>query len=138
MSSITNIDDPSRLADTIASQMNLKLEEKQDLLEMGDLTQRLERLMGQMEGEIDLVKVEKRIRGRVKKQMEKSQREYYLNEQIKAIQKELGDIDDAAPNDLEELQNKINCAGMPAEAKEKSQNELNKLKNMPPCLPKRR
>ena len=132
MSSITNIDDPSRLADTIASQMNLKLEEKQNLLEMGDLTQRLERLMGQMEGEIDLVKVEKRIRGRVKKQMEKSQREYYLNEQIKAIQKELGDIDDAAPNDLEELQNKINAAGMPAEAKEKSQNELNKLKNMPP------
>ena len=132
MSSITNIDDPSRLADTIASQMNLKLEEKQNLLEMGDLTQRLERLMGQMEGEIDLVKVEKRIRGRVKKQMEKSQREYYLNEQIKAIQKELGDIDDAAPNDLEELQNKINAASMPAEAKEKSQNELNKLKNMPP------
>ena len=132
MSSITNIDDPSRLADTIASQMNLKLEEKQNLLEIGDLTQRLERLMGQMEGEIDLVKVEKRIRGRVKKQMEKSQREYYLNEQIKAIQKELGDIDDAAPNDLEELQNKINAAGMPAEAKEKSQNELNKLKNMPP------
>ena len=132
MSSITNIDDPSRLADTIASQMNLKLEEKQHLLEMGDLTQRLERLMGQMEGEIDLVKVEKRIRGRVKKQMEKSQREYYLNEQIKAIQKELGDIDDAAPNDLEELQNKINNAGMPAEAKEKSQNELNKLKNMSP------
>ena len=132
MSSITNIDDPSRLADTIASQMNLKLEEKQNLLEMGDLTQRLERLMGKMEGEIDLVKVEKRIRGRVKKQMEKSQREYYLNEQIKAIQKELGDIDDAAPNDLEELQNKINAAGMPAEAKEKSQNELNKLKNMPP------
>ena len=132
MSSITNIDDPSRLADTIASQMNLKLEEKQNLLEMGDLAQRLERLMGQMEGEIDLVKVEKRIRGRVKKQMEKSQREYYLNEQIKAIQKELGDIDDAAPNDLEELQNKINAAGMPAEAKEKSQNELNKLKNMPP------
>ena len=132
MSSITNIDDPSRLADTIASQMNLKLEEKQNLLEMGDLTQRLERLMGQMEGEIDLVKVEKRIRGRVKKQMEKSQREYYLNEQIKAIQKELGDIDDAAPNDLEELQNKINNAGMPAEAKEKSQNELNKLKNMSP------
>ncbi|MDC0092158.1 endopeptidase La, partial [Oceanospirillaceae bacterium] len=132
MSSITNIDDPSRLADTIASQMNLKLEEKQHLLGMGDLTQRLERLMGQMEGEIDLVKVEKRIRGRVKKQMEKSQREYYLNEQIKAIQKELGDIDDAAPNDLEELQNKINNAGMPAEAKEKSQNELNKLKNMSP------
>tara|TARA_B110000211_G_scaffold232482_1_gene296336 strand:+ start:2152 stop:4560 length:2409 start_codon:yes stop_codon:yes gene_type:complete len=132
MSSITNIDDPSRLADTIASQMNLKLEEKQALLEMGDLTQRLEHLMGQMEGEIDLVKVEKRIRGRVKKQMEKSQREYYLNEQIKAIHKELGDIDDAAPNDLEELQNKINLAGMPAEAKDKAQAELNKLKMMPP------
>ncbi|WP_443632052.1 endopeptidase La [Candidatus Njordibacter sp. Uisw_056] len=132
MSSITNIEDPSRLADTIASQMNLKLEEKQALLEMGDLTQRLEHLMGQMEGEIDLVKVEKRIRGRVKKQMEKSQREYYLNEQIKAIHKELGDIDDAAPNDLEELQNKINLAGMPTEAKDKAQAELNKLKMMPP------
>jgi ATP-dependent Lon protease len=131
MSSITNIEDPSRLADTIASQMNLKLEEKQNLLEMGDLTQRLERLMGQMEGEIDLVKVEKRIRGRVKKQMEKSQREYYLNEQIKAIHKELGDIDDAVPNDLEELQNKINAAGMPAEAKDKTQAELAKLKMMP-------
>lgn len=132
MSSITNIEDPSRLADTIASQMNLKLEEKQALLEMGDLTQRLEHLMGQMEGEIDLVKVEKRIRGRVKKQMEKSQREYYLNEQIKAIHKELGDIDDAAPNDLEELQNKINLAGMSTEAKDKAQAELNKLKMMPP------
>ena len=132
MSSITNIEDPSRLADTIASQMNLKLEEKQALLEMGDLTQRLEHLMGQMEGEIDLVKVEKRIRGRVKKQMEKSQREYYLNEQIKAIHKELGDIDEAAPNDLEELQNKINAAGMSKEAKDKTQAELNKLKMMPP------
>jgi ATP-dependent Lon protease len=132
MSSITNIEDPSRLADTIASQMNLKLEEKQKLLEMGDLTQRLEHLMAQMEGEIDLVKVEKRIRGRVKKQMEKSQREYYLNEQIKAIHKELGDIDEAAPNDLDELQNKINAAGMPPEAKDKTQAELNKLKMMPP------
>ena len=115
MSSITNIDDPSRLADTIASQMSLKLKEKQNLLEMGDLSQRLEHLMAQMEGEIDLVKVEKRIRGRVKKQMEKSQREYYLNEQIKAIHKELGDIDDAAPNDMEELQSKIDAAGMPTE-----------------------
>ena len=132
MSSITNIDDPSRLADTIASQMSLKLEEKQNLLEMGDLSQRLEHLMAQMEGEIDLVKVEKRIRGRVKKQMEKSQREYYLNEQIKAIHKELGDIDETAPNDMEELQNKIDAAGMPTEAKDKTQAELNKLKMMPP------
>jgi ATP-dependent Lon protease len=132
MSSITNIDDPSRLVDTIASQMNLKLEERQNLLEMADLNQRLEHLMGQMEGEIDLVKVEKRIRGRVKKQMEKSQREYYLNEQIKAIHKELGDIDEAAPNDMEELQAKIDAAGMPTEAKDKTQGELGKLKMMPP------
>jgi len=133
MSSVNNIDDPTRLADTIAAQMNLKLEEKQKLLEMASVKSRLEHLMSQMEGEIDLVKVEKRIRGRVKKQMEKSQREYYLNEQMKAIQKELGDIDEhGASNDLDELLQKITDAGMPKEAKDKSMSELGKLKMMSP------
>ncbi|HCH24821.1 MAG TPA: endopeptidase La [Oceanospirillaceae bacterium] len=133
MSSVNNIDDPTRLADTIAAQMSLKLEEKQKLLEMASTKDRLEHLMSQMEGEIDLVKVEKRIRGRVKKQMEKSQREYYLNEQMKAIQKELGDIDDnGGTNDFEELLQKITDAGMPAEAKDKTMTELSKLKMMSP------
>ncbi len=133
MSSINNIEDPVRLADTIAGQMNLKLEEKQTLLAMPSVKDRLEHLMGQMESEIDLVKVEKRIRGRVKKQMEKSQREYYLNEQMKAIQKELGDIDEnGAGNDLEELLQKIDEAKMPTEAKDKVMSELGKLKMMSP------
>ena len=133
MSSVNNIEDPVRLADTIAAQMNLKLEEKQTLLAMPSVKDRLEHLMGQMESEIDLVKVEKRIRGRVKKQMEKSQREYYLNEQMKAIQKELGDIDEnGAGNDLEELLLKIDEAKMPSEAKDKVMSELGKLKMMSP------
>jgi ATP-dependent Lon protease len=133
MSSVNNIEDPSRLADTIAAQMNLKLEEKQKLLEMASMKDRLEHLMSQMEGEIDLVKVEKRIRGRVKKQMEKSQREYYLNEQMKAIQKELGDIDEnGGNNELDDLLEKINDANMPTEAKDKTMNELGKLKMMSP------
>ncbi len=133
MSSVTNIEDPERLADTIAAQMNLKLEEKQKLLEMPSVKDRLEHLMSQMEGEIDLVKVEKRIRGRVKKQMEKSQREYYLNEQMKAIQKELGDIDEnGASSDLDELLQKIEAAKMPTEAKDKVMGELGKLKMMSP------
>ena len=133
MSSVNNIEDPARLADTIAAQMSLKLEEKQKLLEMASIKDRLEHLMSQMEGEIDLVKVEKRIRGRVKKQMEKSQREYYLNEQMKAIQKELGDIDEnGGSNDFDELIQKITEAGMPTEAKDKTMSELNKLKMMSP------
>jgi ATP-dependent Lon protease len=133
LSSVNNIEDPVRLADTIAGQMNLKLEEKQTLLAMPSVKDRLEHLMGQMESEIDLVKVEKRIRGRVKKQMEKSQREYYLNEQMKAIQKELGDIDEnGAGNDLEELLQKIDEAKMPTEAKDKVMSELGKLKMMSP------
>ncbi|MGB2134233.1 MAG: endopeptidase La [Pseudomonadales bacterium] len=133
LSSVNNIEDPVRLADTIAAQMNLKLEEKQTLLAMPSVKDRLEHLMGQMESEIDLVKVEKRIRGRVKKQMEKSQREYYLNEQMKAIQKELGDIDEnGAGNDLEELLQKIDEAKMPTEAKDKVMSELGKLKMMSP------
>lgn len=130
-SSLSGIDDPSRLADTIAAHMSLKVEEKQSLLEMVDVRARLERLMALMESEIDLLQIEKRIRGRVKRQMEKSQREYFLNEQMKAIQKELGDMDEV-PNEVEELAEKIEAAGMPKEAKEKSLSELNKLKMMSP------
>src|SRR6056297_3519869 len=131
LTSLSGIDDPGRLADTIAAHMGVDLEEKQRILEIADVKQRLEHLMGLMEAEIDLFQVEKRIRGRVKKQMEKSQREYYLNEQMKAIQKELGDMDDA-PNEIEELANKIESSGMPKEAKDKATSELNKLKMMSP------
>ncbi len=131
LTSLTGIDEPGRLADTIAAHMSVDLEEKQKILEISGIRGRLEHLMGLMEGEIDLFQVEKRIRGRVKKQMEKSQREYYLNEQMKAIQKELGEMDEA-PNELEELQAKIDEAKMPEEAKEKALGELNKLKMMSP------
>ncbi|MCW5589561.1 MAG: endopeptidase La [Legionellales bacterium] len=131
LSSIAGIEDPSRLADTIAAHMALKLEEKQGLLEIRNLQERLERLMALMEAEIDLLQVEKRIRGRVKRQMEKSQREYYLNEQMKAIQKELGELEDA-PNELEILEKKIKKAGMTQEALDKALAELHKLKMMPP------
>ncbi len=131
LTSIESIDEPGRLADTISAHLSLKLEEKQSILEMVSERERLEHIMAQIESEIDLLDVEKRIRGRVKKQMEKSQREYYLNEQMKAIQKELGDMDDV-PNELEDLQNKINDAGMPKDAKEKAESELSKLKMMSP------
>ncbi len=131
LNSLAGIDDLSRLADTIAAHMTLKVEEKQQMLEMDDIAQRLESLMTLMEGENDLLEMEKRIRGRVKKQMEKNQREYYLNEQMKAIQKELGDMDDAA-NELETLEKKINAAGMSKDAKVKADAELNKLKMMSP------
>ncbi len=131
LTSIANIDEPGRLADTMAAHMALKLEEKQKVLEMADVRQRFEHLMGVMEGENDLLKMEKRIRGRVKRQMEKNQREYYLNEQMKAIQKELGELEDA-PNEIEELQQRIDKAGMPKEAKNKANSELNKLKLMSP------
>jgi len=131
LNSLTGIDDLSRLADTIAAHMTLKIEEKQQMLEMDDIVQRLESLMTLMEGENDLLEMEKRIRGRVKKQMEKNQREYYLNEQMKAIQKELGDMDDAT-NEIEELEKKINAAGMSKDAKVKADAELNKLKMMSP------
>ena len=131
MSSLSSIDDSSRLADTIAAHMAVKLEEKQKILEIVDLRERFEHIIGLMEAEIDLLQVEKRIRGRVKTQMEKSQREYYLNEQMKAIQKELGEMEDA-PNEIEELANKIEKAGMTKEAKEKAESELNKLKMMSP------
>ena len=106
LTSLSGIDEPGRLADTIAAHMTLELEQKQAILEMFDIQARMDHLMGLMEAEIDLFQVEKRIRGRVKKQMEKSQREYYLNEQMKAIQKELGDMDEA-PNELDDLEQKI-------------------------------
>jgi ATP-dependent Lon protease len=131
LTSLSGIDDPSRLADTIAAHMSLKLDEKQEILEIQDPRERIEHIMSKIEGEIDLMQIEKRIRGRVKQQMEKSQREYYLNEQMKAIQKELGDMDDA-PNEIEDLQNKIEASGMPKEAREKADSELNKLKMMSP------
>ncbi len=131
LASIEEITETGRLADTISAHLSLKLEEKQSILEMVSERERLEHIMALIESEIDLLDVEKRIRGRVKKQMEKSQREYYLNEQMKAIQKELGDMDDV-PNEHEELQNKINDSGMPKEAKEKAEQELAKLKMMSP------
>jgi ATP-dependent Lon protease len=131
LTSLSGIDDPGRLADTIAAHLSLKIEDKQQILEMTDTRQRLEHILGVMESEIDLLQVEKKIRGRVKKQMEKSQREYYLNEQLKAIQKELGEMEDG-PNEIEELVRKIEEAGMPKEAKEKVEAELKKLKMMSP------
>jgi ATP-dependent Lon protease len=131
LTSLSGIEEPGRLADTIAAHMSLKLDEKQKILEIENCRERLERLMGLIEGEIDIMQIEKRIRGRVKQQMEKSQREYYLNEQMKAIQKELGDMEDA-PNELEELERKIEEAGMSKEAREKAGSELNKLKMMSP------
>jgi ATP-dependent Lon protease len=131
MSSISGIDEPGRMVDTIASHMSLQLQEKQNLLELVSLEARIEHLMGLIEAEIDLFQVEKRIRGRVKKQMEKSQREYYLNEQMKAIQKEMGELDDA-PNEAEELKNRIEKAGMPKEAMDKAMAEWSKLKMMSP------
>ncbi len=131
MTTLAGIEDPSRLADTIAAHIMVRIEEKQNLLEIGPVRLRMERLMGLIEGEIDVLQLEKRIRGRVKTQMEKSQREYYLNEQMKAIQKELGDMEDA-PNDLEEMAKKIETAGLSKEAKKKATSELNKLKMMSP------
>ena len=131
LNSLAGIDDPVRLADTIAAHMTLKVEEKQAILEMEDVAARLESLMTLMEGENDLLEMEKRIRGRVKKQMEKNQREYYLNEQMKAIQKELGDMDDAS-NEIEALEKKISAAGMSKDARTKADAELNKLKLMSP------
>jgi ATP-dependent Lon protease len=131
LTSLTGIDEVARLADTMAAHMPLKLSEKQKVLEMSKVEERLEYLMALMEGEIDLLQVEKKIRTRVKKQMEKSQREYYLNEQMKAIQKELGELDDA-PDEFEALNQKITDAKMPQEALEKAKSELQKLKMMSP------
>jgi len=131
IATVTAIEDGNRLADTVASHMSLSLEQKQEVLEIADLTQRLEHLMSSMEAEIDLFQVEQRIRGRVKKQMEKSQREYYLNEQMKAIQKELGDTEEGV-SELDQLDSKINQIGMPKAALEKAKSEINKLKMMSP------
>ncbi|QIR14167.1 endopeptidase La [Shewanella aestuarii] len=131
LTSLTGIDEAARLADTMAAHMPLKLEDKQSVLEMINVGERLEYLMAMMEAEIDLLQVEKRIRTRVKKQMEKSQREYYLNEQMKAIQKELGDIDESH-DEFEVLGKKIEESGMPKDAKDKANAELNKLKMMSP------
>ncbi|MGR8940095.1 MAG: endopeptidase La [Gammaproteobacteria bacterium] len=131
LNALAGIDDLSRLADTIAAHMTLKVGEKQAILETIDISKRLESLMTYMEGEVDLLEMEKRIRVRVKQQMEKNQREYYLNEQMKAIQKELGEIENA-PNEIEDLENKIEAAGMSKEAKAKALAELNKLKLMSP------
>ncbi|WP_211450994.1 endopeptidase La [Collimonas antrihumi] len=130
LTSLSGIDDAGRLADTIAAHLPLKLEQKQVILEIFNIAKRYEHLLGQLEGELDILQVEKRIRGRVKRQMEKSQREYYLNEQVKAIQKELGEGEEGA--DLEELEKKILSAKMPKEALEKAQSELKKLKLMSP------
>jgi len=131
LTSLSGIDEAGRLADTVAAHMALKLNEKQKILEMQDVKSRLEQILTIIEGEIDVLQIEKRIRGRVKQQMEKSQREYYLNEQMKAIQKELGEMEDA-PNELADLEQKIEKAGMTKEAKEKATGELNKLKLMSP------
>ncbi len=132
LASVASIEDPGRLADTVAAHMALKLEQKQKILEMVDIHERLEHLMALIEAEIDLLQVEKRIRGRVKKQMEKSQREYFLNEQIKAIQKELGQLDEGGLDEVEELTKKIENCGMTKEAKQKALAELSKLKLMSP------
>jgi len=131
LTSLAGIEDSNRLADTIAAHMALKIDEKQKILEIVDLRERFEHIIAALESELDLLQVEKRIRTRVKRQMEKSQREYYLNEQMKAIQKELGDLEEA-PNEMEELERKIQKAGMSKEAKTKATTELNKLKMMSP------
>ncbi|MDP7419367.1 MAG: LON peptidase substrate-binding domain-containing protein, partial [Gammaproteobacteria bacterium] len=127
LTSLSGIDQPGRLADTIAAHMSLKLDEKQKVLAIEGVRERLEHVMGLIDSEIDMLQIEKRIRGRVKQQMEKSQREYYLNEQMKAIQKELGDMEDA-PNEIADLEKKIADSGMSSEAHEKVTSELNKLK----------
>ncbi|PZO65753.1 MAG: endopeptidase La [Pseudoxanthomonas suwonensis] len=131
LQSLAGIEDPARLADTVAAHVGVRLAEKQRLLETLDTGDRLELLVGMVDGEIDVQQMEKRIRGRVKSQMEKSQREYYLNEQMKAIQKELGDIEEG-PSDLDELARRIAEAGMPKAVEAKAKNEFNKLKQMSP------
>jgi len=131
LTSLAGIEQAGRLADTVAAHMSLKLSEKQKVLEIADIRSRLEHVLGQIEGEMEVLQIEKRIRGRVKSQMEKSQREYYLNEQMKAIQRELGDLEDA-PNELGEIEKRIKKAGMPKEVRAKATAELNKLKLMSP------
>ena len=131
MTSLSGIDDPSRLADTITAHMSLKMDEKQKMLETFDTKERLEKVINLIEAELDVLSVEKKIRGRVKNQMEKSQREYYLNEQMKAIQKELGEMEDV-PNEIDELEEKVHKVGMPKDVKSKAISDINKLKMMSP------
>lgn len=128
---VNAIEDPSRLADAIVVQLNIKLEDKQDILETVDPGERLEKILGHMKSEIEILQVEKRIRGRVKKQMEKTQKEYYLNEQMRAIQKELGDKDDFK-NEIQELEDKLKAKDMPEDARDKTEKEIRKLKMMSP------
>ncbi len=130
LTSIASIDDPGRLADTIAAHLPLKLENKQSVLDLPGVADRLENLFEQLEREVEILNVDKKIRGRVKRQMEKSQRDFYLNEQVKAIQKELGEGEEGA--DIEELEKRIKAARMPAEARKKAEGELKKLKLMSP------
>jgi len=131
LTSLSGIDQPGRLADTAAAHMSLKSSDKQKVLEIVDVRERLEHVLGLIESEMEMLQIEKRIRGRVKQQMEKSQREYYLNEQMKAIQRELGESEDT-PNELSELEKRIEKAGMPKEAREKATAEFGKLKMMSP------
>ncbi|MGB1271910.1 MAG: LON peptidase substrate-binding domain-containing protein, partial [Endozoicomonas sp.] len=131
LSSLSGIKEPEKLVDTISAHMPMKIEDKQKMLEIEEMGGRLEYLIGIMQGEMDFLQVEKKIRGRVKKQMERSQREYYLNEQMKAIQKELGDMDET-PSELDELKARIDQAGMTQEARDKTLAELAKLKMMSP------
>ncbi|AVS73761.1 endopeptidase La [Paracidovorax cattleyae] len=130
LTSIASIDDPGRLADTIAAHLPLKLENKQAVLDLADVKERLENLFEQLDREVDILNVDKRIRGRVKRQMEKNQRDFYLNEQVKAIQKELGEGEEGA--DIEEIEKKIKAAKMPSDARKKAEGELKKLKLMSP------
>ncbi|MGB7290045.1 MAG: endopeptidase La [Candidatus Macondimonas sp.] len=132
LTTLAAIEDSGRLADTIVAHMSLKVEQKQEVLELQDVTRRLERVMALIETEIDLLQIEKRIRGRVKAQMEKSQREYYLNEQMKAIQREIGELDDASGNEMDELARRIEQAGMSSDARQKAEAELTKLRMMSP------
>lgn len=132
LTTLAGIESPGRLADTIAAHMSLKVEAKQQVLETHDVCERLEQIMALIESEIDLLQIEKRIRSRVKQQMEKSQREYYLNEQMKAIQKEIGELEDSPGNDADELARRIEAASMSPEAREKADAELNKLRMMSP------
>ena len=130
LTSVSGVDEMGRLTDTVAAHLPLKIGQKQEILEISNVKARLENLLSLLESELDIMQVERRIRGRVKRQMEKSQREYYLNEQVKAIQKELGDTEDGA--DIEEIEKNIKAARMPKEAREKAQGELKKLKLMSP------
>ncbi|TNF34338.1 MAG: endopeptidase La [Gammaproteobacteria bacterium] len=132
LGALTGIDAPGRLADTMAAHLSLRIDQKQAVLEVRNPLDRIEHVMGLLQGELDVHQVERRIRGRIKKQMEKSQREYYLNEQMKAIQRELGDLDEDQPNELEELEKRLHESGMPKEAADKTRAELNKLKMMSP------